>query len=266
MSFMAEPSGNPTIGRVLLDGSVIAVPPEHRESFATLLAHLELLALRSRRVLTSLNVDGVAVRLDCPPDWQSRWDEVEGHSISFAELSSRLISSAAVNLTQLRKGVEKTVLLVMINDPRCLERTWSSWNPDVGNTLAVTVLLLTALGCTSIHESDYVNGPDYVPANVYEIQLLLESRYRCDAVLFAHLTEYHPYPPIRMGWNLKLVQATNSAVLWSVDEIFDASRQEVVNSARRYYKGHEWGIRTVGNSRAILDSPRRFAMYTLHRK
>ncbi|MGY8674375.1 MAG: hypothetical protein ACKVHO_17520 [Verrucomicrobiia bacterium] len=203
--------------------------------------------------------------------------------------------------------------------------------------LAVTVLLLTALGCTSIHESDYVNGPDYVPANVYEIQLppevrrvailplssarrdqnhlegvkisepllrrelsarqafesrsvpaawlkrhtgkshwradeplppellsLLESRYGCDAVLFAHLTEYHPYPPIRMGWNLKLVQATNSAVLWSVDEIFDASRQEVVNSARRYYKGHEWGIRTVGNSRAILDSPRRFAMYTLH--
>ena len=85
-------------------------------------------------------------------------------------------------------------------------------------------------------------------------------------MLFAHLTEYHPYPPIRMGWNLKLVQATNSAVLWSVDEIFDASRQEVVNSARRYYKGHEWGIRTVGNSRAILDSPRRFAMYTLHRK
>ncbi|MFT4690006.1 MAG: hypothetical protein ACJASX_003969 [Limisphaerales bacterium] len=141
MSFMAEPSGNPTIGRVLLDGSVIAVPPEHRESFATLLAHLELLALRSRRVLTSLNVDGVAVRLDCPPDWQSRWDEVEGHSISFAELSSRLISSAAANLTQLRKGVEKTVLLVMINDPRCLERTWSSWNPDVGNTLAVFSLL-----------------------------------------------------------------------------------------------------------------------------
>jgi hypothetical protein len=42
--------------------------------------------------------------------------------------------------------------------------------------LAVTVLLLTALGCTSIHESDYVNGPDYVPANVYEIQLPPEVR------------------------------------------------------------------------------------------
>jgi hypothetical protein len=87
--------------------------------------------------------------------------------------------------------------------------------------------------------------------------------YGCDAVLFPHLSEYHPYPPLRIGWRLKLVAGPDAEVVWSVDELFDASRPEVVNSARRFYQGHQWGVRANGHSRAILDSPRRFGAYSI---
>jgi len=85
----------------------------------------------------------------------------------------------------------------------------------------------------------------------------------CDAVLFAHLSDYHPYPPLRVGWRIKLIAGAQARVVWSVDELFDASQPRVVSSARRFYQAHQWGVSANGHSRAILDSPRRFGAYTI---
>lgn len=87
--------------------------------------------------------------------------------------------------------------------------------------------------------------------------------YRCDAVLFSHITDYHPYPPMRIGWRLKLVSALNGDLLWSADEIFDASEKPVATSARLYYQTHQWGSSANGHSRSILDSPSRFSAYAI---
>ena len=59
-------------------------------------------------------------------------------------------------------------------------------------------------------------------------------------MLFAQLSEYRPYPPPRLGWQLKLVAGPEATIASSADEVFDASRQHVVNSARRFYQSHQW--------------------------
>lgn len=202
--------------------------------------------------------------------------------------------------------------------------------------LATLAMVFALTGCTTIHENDYVQGPDYEPENVYvaplavsvqRVALLpvtvarddrdhqngvtalepllqrslvsrqafevapvstawlqrqtgqarwrldeplpadliaqIQQAYGCDSVLFAELAEYHPYPPMRIGWHLKLVAGPEATIAWSANEIFDASRQDVVNSARRFYQAHQWGVRGNGHSRAILDSPRRFGAYSV---
>ena len=84
-----------------------------------------------------------------------------------------------------------------------------------------------------------------------------------DAILFVHLTNYHPYRPIVMGWRMHLVTQFEGDVIWSVDEIFDAGEESVSNGARRYAREHLRNHPTLEESRSILLSPRRFAQYTL---
>jgi hypothetical protein len=88
----------------------------------------------------------------------------------------------------------------------------------------------------------------------------------CDAVLFSRLTRYHAYPPMAVGWNLKLVDATDCQIWWACDELFDLADPQVVNSARRYELGHQKYYQSsplLADSRTALISPRRLAQYSV---
>jgi hypothetical protein len=98
-----------------------------------------------------------------------------------------------------------------------------------------------------------------LPPNLFK---LLAEKTGADAVLFATLTEYKPYPPVAIGWRLKLV-TTSADTLWAVDEIFDASELAVSNAARRYDRDHVRSNPVLEDSRSVLLSPSRFGAYTL---
>jgi hypothetical protein len=87
----------------------------------------------------------------------------------------------------------------------------------------------------------------------------------CDAVLFCRLTRYHAYPPMAVGWNLKLVDAVDGQVWWAVDEMFDLADPQVVTATRRYELHHQKYYQAnplLADSRTALISPRRFAAYS----
>jgi hypothetical protein len=86
----------------------------------------------------------------------------------------------------------------------------------------------------------------------------------CDALLFVELTTYRAYPPLAVGWNLRLVDGGTSPVLWAGEEIFDAGVPAVVNGARRYQQQQATDSKPLADSMGILNSPRRFGQYTLH--
>lgn len=90
----------------------------------------------------------------------------------------------------------------------------------------------------------------------------LAERTGADAVLFSHLSEYKAYPPIVIGWRMKLV-ANNAESIWAVEEMFDAAEEPVSNAARRYDRALVRNNPVLEDSRSILLSPTRFGQYTL---
>ena len=90
----------------------------------------------------------------------------------------------------------------------------------------------------------------------------IRSAAGVDGVLLSRLTQYRAYEPLAIGWRIKLLDAQDPRVLWAVDEVFDARQTDVANAARRFAQAHPEPVPPVGDSRAALMSPRRFAQYT----
>lgn len=97
-----------------------------------------------------------------------------------------------------------------------------------------------------------------LPADFLKV---LKEQLGCDAVLFSRLTQYRAYPPLTVGFSLKLAEVDTAEFVWAVDEIFDASEPTVVNSARRYQLSREQLPASLSDSRSILNSPSGFGRY-----
>ena len=91
---------------------------------------------------------------------------------------------------------------------------------------------------------------------------LLAEKSGTEAVLFSNLSEYKAYPPMVIGWRMKLV-SNDAEVLWAVEELFDAAEEPVSNAARRYDRAQVRNNPVLEDSRSILLSPTRFGQYTL---
>ncbi len=102
------------------------------------------------------------------------------------------------------------------------------------------------------------NAEENLPPDLLQV---LRTELACDAILFSRLSLFHPYPPLAVGWNLKLVDANDTNLLWAADEVVDASDQSVASGARRYQKAREHHSAHVADSRSILLSPKRFGQY-----
>ena len=64
----------------------------------------------------------------------------------------------------------------------------------------------------------------------------LQRVYGCDAVLFCQLSTFHPYPPLNVGWRMKLVDVSSQKIIWAADVVFDAGDPSVCKNAEAYQK------------------------------
>ena len=84
----------------------------------------------------------------------------------------------------------------------------------------------------------------------------------CDAVVFASLTVYRPYPPLQTGWKLRLVDCREHQTWWAVDEVFDAGTESVAAAAEHYARESLSLPNPLLADTGVLHSPRRFGQYT----
>ena len=103
-----------------------------------------------------------------------------------------------------------------------------------------------------------IRAEEALPANLLEI---LKEKLQCDGVLFSKLTRYRAFPPLAVGFSFKLAEADTADLLWAADEVFDATDERVVNSARRYQLSREQLPPALADSRSILNSPSGFGRY-----
>lgn len=90
----------------------------------------------------------------------------------------------------------------------------------------------------------------------------LRTATGCDAVLFAALTVYQPYPPLRVGWKARLVDCSDQQCWWSIDETFDAGSDSVAVAAEAYARAQLNLPNPLLEEASVLSSPRRFGQYT----
>ena len=90
----------------------------------------------------------------------------------------------------------------------------------------------------------------------------LRREYDCDGVLFAELTTYRAYAPLAVGWRFKLVDARTGQVIWSADELFDASQPEIRRAAGHFEAETPVIPLITAKNWAMTSSPRLFGRYT----
>lgn len=91
---------------------------------------------------------------------------------------------------------------------------------------------------------------------------LLRENSACDAVLFARLTVYRAYPPLAIGWRLRLVNAETGHTIWSADEVFNGGEPSVKDGARRHQLIAEREPSGAPEEWFIQNSPAKFGQYT----
>jgi hypothetical protein len=102
-----------------------------------------------------------------------------------------------------------------------------------------------------------VEGP--LPPDFFERLRLLTD---CDAVVFASLTVFRPYPPLQTGWKIRLVDCREHQTWWAVDEVFDAGSESVVAAAESYARTSLSLPNPLLADTGVLDSPLRFGQYS----
>lgn len=104
------------------------------------------------------------------------------------------------------------------------------------------------------------NAEDILPQGFLD---LLHQRTDCDAVLFARLTQFKAYPPLVIGWRMRLADCRQTTSIWTIDEVFNAGDGPVATAARRYQQQLEPTTAHLPPAGGIVISPRRFGRYSL---
>jgi hypothetical protein len=98
-----------------------------------------------------------------------------------------------------------------------------------------------------------------------EFFTLLREDSGCDAVLFSRLTVFRAYPPLAVGWRLRLVDVQTGRTLWAGDEVFDEGQRAVENGARRHQLTQERDPAGAPDEWFVQNSPSKFGEYTAAR-
>lgn len=103
-------------------------------------------------------------------------------------------------------------------------------------------------------------GAEVLPAGMLDT---LKQASGGDAVLFSELTTFRAYPPLAVGWRLKLVDIRRKQTLWAGDEHFDAGNRAVIAGARSFLRHDQVLLDDSSGGWLAVNSPRRFGQYSI---
>lgn len=120
--------------------------------------------------------------------------------------------------------------------------------------LRFEVVTLSRAECRRLFGQGSFASTDELPRGMLES---LETKFAADAALFVDVTTYQPYRPISVGFRAKLATTKEVRLVWAFDDVFSASRPEMLESVRDYYR-QEARSAPVDPVPAAMQSPARF--------
>ncbi|WP_010582245.1 hypothetical protein [Schlesneria paludicola] len=89
-----------------------------------------------------------------------------------------------------------------------------------------------------------------------EIELLRIAReYQADAVIFANITQYHPYSPPSVGLSLLMISPAEGVVVASLTGLWDMREKNTAEQAEIEFAQHQEFSRSLRGPERVLESP-----------
>ncbi len=85
--------------------------------------------------------------------------------------------------------------------------------------------------------------------------------FAADAVIWIDLTAFRAYRPVAIGVRAKLATLKETRLVWTFDNVFSSDDPTVANSARHHFIDQTHASVPADLTRAVLQSPTRFATY-----
>ncbi len=92
----------------------------------------------------------------------------------------------------------------------------------------------------------------------------IARQLHCDAVLFGTLSDFQPYPHMRAGLLLHLVDLRNGSLAWGVDHVWDTQDRAVIGRIQRFHETEQREGYGPAEWEMSLLSPRAFQRFVAH--
>jgi hypothetical protein len=89
----------------------------------------------------------------------------------------------------------------------------------------------------------------------------IKKTLKCDAIILGTVTEYHPYPHMTIGLNLKLIDLRDGQLVWAVEEIWDTSDKKTEYRIERYYNKNTRSALMPLHKELMATSPIKFQKF-----
>ena len=193
MSVSLKPKRKPVTLRVELDGQSVELPRQMENSLVAIRAYLEFLALQQRRVLSGFLVDGMEVQQISGEAPTNGYRLIRADSISFEQLSRRLIGTACRQVRFLASQLEEATLRVLISDHGQILARWQEWLPQFRSPL-VSLGFLRELWGDRVDDL-HLGGISLVS----HLDLLNPALSRVDSVLLDSQYDWQPDDAIALS-------------------------------------------------------------------
>lgn len=149
-----------------MDGKPVLLPESSCDSFSSLRAQLEMIALRQNRVLADVSVDGVVVPAGHDKLSLAGNHQVKAQTISFQELGLQMAQTALRQTDQLEVHVEQALTRVLINEPAAAWKLMNDLDAEL-RPLLILVNFIQELRGTSLFQIE--TDPDCLGKHLEKI-------------------------------------------------------------------------------------------------
>ena len=135
---------------------------------------------------------------------------------------------------------------------------------DTTDELAVALRDNRLFAVNVIRSSDpqYASIPADSPSGLtFEQIATLHKELDCDAVLMGAITTYQPYPHMRMGLQLKLLDLRSGQLVWAIDQVWDTADARLEERLKKFFSKHMRKDYEPLGYRLALTSPRAFEKF-----
>ena len=135
---------------------------------------------------------------------------------------------------------------------------------DVTESLFQALQKKQVFGLTVIRQADpQWQSLQLTPDATYSFEQLeaVRKSLKCDAVLVGTITRYQPYPHMAIGLRLKIIDLTQSQLLWGLEQIWDSADKTTEQRMKSYFQSQIRAGFAPINEQLLAVSPIEFLKF-----